>query len=242
MRKVQDSPSPTGLIGRLLACVFPSRCPTCDGATDSVGHAPFCMACWGGLRPFAGPRCLICGVPFTSAEAHTCAACLADPPPYTRAMGYGLYEGVLAAAVHHFKFNGVRRLHRPLGGLLLSLDIPGADVVVPVPLSLGGLRARGFNQSLLLARYVSEKTGMSLVIDGLVKVKETPPQVGLSARERTANLRGAFRSERDFSGRKVVLVDDVMTTGATVAACARQLRKSGAEDVTVITVARAGNP
>lgn len=157
-------------------------------------------------------------------------------------MSYGLYEGVLADAIHHFKFHGVRRLHRPLGGLLLTLEVSDSDVIVPVPLSLGGLRARGFNQSLLLARHVSVKTGMSLVIDGLVKVRETPPQVGLSARERTANLRGAFRVERDFRELKVVLVDDVMTTGATVAACASQLRKAGAAGVTVITLARAGSP
>ena len=129
-----------------------------------------------------------------------------------------------------------------MGDLLLSLDPGGADALVPVPLSLEGLRLRGFNQSLLLAHRVSRKRGIALVMDGLVKVRDTHPQIGLSARERAVNLKGAFRAERDFSGKRVALVDDVMTTGATAAACSRQLLKAGAADVVVLTLARAGNP
>lgn len=129
-----------------------------------------------------------------------------------------------------------------MGDLLLSLYPGGADALVPVPLSIEGLRQRGFNQSLLLAHHVSKKTGVALEMDGLVKVRDTHPQIGLSAKERAANLRGAFRAARDFRGERVVLVDDVMTTGATAAACARQLLKAGAADVVVLTLARAGSP
>ncbi len=115
----------------------------------------------------------------------------------------------------------------------------GVEAVVPVPLSIRGLRSRGFNQSLLLAKTVSDKKKIPLVIDGLLKKADTPPQIGLSAKERAKNLRGAFIATRQFSGRRVMLVDDVMTTGATANECSRQLIKAGASEVVVLTLARA---
>ncbi len=123
--------------------------------------------------------------------------------------------------------------------LLLDFEMTGIEAVVPVPLSIGGLRSRGFNQSLLLAKTLSDEKNIPLVIDGLLKKVDTPPQIGLSAKERTKNLRGAFISTRQFSGKRVMLVDDVMTTGATANECSKQLIKAGASEVVVMTLARA---
>jgi competence protein ComFC len=161
-------------------------------------------------------------------------------PPYTRVIAYGLYEGVLKEAINRFKFYGLRRLSRPLGGLLPNLPIPESDAIVPVPLTAKGLRQRGFNQSLLTAQVVSKKTGIPLNIDTLMKIKETPPQVGLSASERHTNLAGAFKAKGDLKGGRILLVDDVVTTGATAAACSKALLKAGAKEITVLTIARAG--
>jgi ComF family protein len=159
-------------------------------------------------------------------------------PPFSKAVSFGLYEGVLASVLHHYKFGGIRRLHRPLSRLLPDIGLC-ADFLVPVPLSSAALRRRGFNQSLLITRRLSMEKGIPLVADGLVKNRDTRPQVGLNMRERASNLKGAFTATRSFSGKKVVLVDDVMTTGATVSECTAELLKAGADEVSVLTLARA---
>jgi ComF family protein len=155
-------------------------------------------------------------------------------------MSFGLYDGALSSAIHIFKFQKIKRLAKPLGRLLLEFDLSGIDAIIPVPLSTKGLRERGFNQSLLLAKVVADSKKIPLVMDGLYKEKETRPQLGLSAKERAANLKGAFRAKGDFKGKKLLLVDDVMTTGATARECSKQLLKAGAETVVVLTLARAG--
>ena len=130
-------------------------------------------------------------------------------------------------------------MHKPLGDFLTAVSPTGADVIVPVPLTVGGLRRRGFNQSLLLAAGFSRHTAISLVLDGLVKTVDTLPQVGLTRKERRKNLKGAFEAKKSFSGMRVLLVDDVMTTGSTADECSRVLLRAGAEDVSVVTLARA---
>ncbi len=154
-------------------------------------------------------------------------------------MSFGIYKDTLSEAINLFKFHGIKRLHKPLGNLLLDFDMGGVEAIVPVPLSVRGLRSRGFNQSLLLAKTISDKRNIPLVMDGLFKKIDTLPQIGLSAKERTRNLRGAFKATRQFGGRRVMLVDDVMTTGATANECARHLIKAGASEVVVLTLARA---
>jgi ComF family protein len=133
-------------------------------------------------------------------------------------------------------------LSQPLGSLLLGFDLPVADGVVPVPLTLRRLRERGFNQSLLIARIIAKEIRAPLLMDILIKKKETPPQIGLTARERLLNLRNAFAVKGSVKGMRLLLVDDVMTTGATVTECSKQLMRSGAEEVIVMTLARAGVP
>jgi ComF family protein len=133
-------------------------------------------------------------------------------------------------------------MSKPLGRLLLGFDIPAVDGIVPVPLTVGRLRERGFNQSLLLAEIISKKIRAPLLMDILVKNKETPPQIGLTAKERMLNLRNAFAVKGNVKGLRLLLVDDVMTTGATITECSKQLMKSDAGEVIVVTLARAGAP
>ena len=228
------------LISNILNSIYPSECPVCGKAADIFIHSPVCSACWSQIRRYTGPSCGICALPFISEYAQLCGGCMKKSPPYARVIAYGLYEGVLKEAISRFKFYGLRRLSRPLGGLLPNLPIPEADAIVPVPLTAKGLRQRGFNQSLLLARVVSKKTGIPLNIDTLLKIKETPPQVGLSASERHKNLAGAFTAKGAIKGSRILLVDDVVTTGATAAACSKALLKAGAQEINVLTIARAG--
>ena len=201
--------------------------------------APFCSECWSGIKKYTGPACRICATPLTSEDATICAECMKKPPLFSKAMSFGLYEDTLASAIHFFKFQRIRRLRRPLGDLLLSFDMSGIDALVPVPLSFRGLRERGFNQSLLLAKSLSDKTRVPVIMDGILKKKDTPAQIGLSKKERGLNLKGSFTAERNFSGMRLLLLDDVMTTGSTANECSKVLLRADAKEVLVLTLARA---
>lgn len=240
MRQMRRSHFTSGLIPGLVNLIFPSACPACSKPTDSLGHAPFCSRCWQGIGQYTGPSCRICGVPLVSVHADRCQHCLEDPPAFTKAHSFTHYEGTIALAIHHFKFLGIRRLSGPLSEFLLFCDTAGIDAIVPVPLSPSGLKNRGFNQALLLARHLSRERKIPLLMDVLRKVLETPPQVGLSAKARAVNVKKAFACTGTVSGMNLLLIDDVMTTGATVNACSRQLLKAGAKSVSVLTLARAG--
>jgi len=152
------------------------------------------------------------------------------------------FDGVLQKAIHHFKYLNVRGLAKPLGDLLLAQmndPAPPVDVIVPVPLHRQRERERGYNQAALLARRLAQRTGLPLAEHALRRTRQTPPQVGLSAPERWANVAGAFAcGSPDLSTRHPLLVDDVCTTGATLSACARALRAGGAETVWAVTLAR----
>ncbi|OGW37207.1 MAG: hypothetical protein A2Y97_11570 [Nitrospirae bacterium RBG_13_39_12] len=177
-------------------------------------------------------------MPFSSQYSKVCGQCLKKTPPFSKAIIFGLYEGALAEAINQMKFNRVKRLSKPLGRLLVSLDLPFADGIVPVPLDMKKLCERGFNQSLLMAMVISKMMRTPLLMDILLKKKVTPPQIGLSAKERLSNLKNSFRVKGDIKGLSLLLVDDVMTTGATVTECSKELMKAGAKEVNILTLAR----
>lgn len=228
------------LAAALLNLLYPSRCPVCSGPSDSPSHSPICSGCWASIKRLEGPSCRICARPFASEYAGLCGDCLRERPPFSRVITYGLYSDALKEAVHLLKFTSIKRLSRPLGMLLAGLDIPEADLIVPVPLSTRELRKRGFNQTLLISRALSKTTGIPLGPGLLYKKRETPPQVSLPRRERLLNLKGAFAAREGLEGRRVILVDDVVTTGATARECSRAILKAGAEEVFVAAVARSG--
>ena len=148
---------------------------------------------------------------------------------------------MLAEAIDQMNFSYTKRLAQPLAMRMLELDIPEVDGIVPVPLSIHRLRERGFNQSLLIASVISKQKGIPLMMDSLIKKRVTPPQTGLSAKERRKNLKDALEVRGNVRGLRILLLDDVMTTGATVRECAKHLMSAGAKEVIVMALARAGN-
>lgn len=178
-------------------------------------------------------------MPLNSDSSITCGECIKDQPAFKSVRTFGIYKGPLRKAINLLKYHNMKRLSKPLSGMILLMEIPRADTVIPVPLYKNRLRQREFNQSALLAKYTAKKTRMSLLVNCLVKVKDTIPQVGLSSRERRRNIRNAFGIEKKelIKGKDILLVDDVITTGATVRECSRILKKAGAGDIYVIALA-----
>jgi ComF family protein len=209
------------------------------------------------MRPIAGGLCSVCGERLFSSYAFAaqgeakCGLCRRVEPPFARAAAYGSYESGLRELIHLLKFGGVRPAANVLGRMLaeaittlepeFSAD---AMAVVPVPLHCTRLRQRGFNQAELMARAALKikqpSDRLRLCAGVLQRKRETASQIGLTSHQRRANLRGAFGVAQPelIKGREVLVVDDVLTTGATVSECARVLRRAGATKVWVATVAR----
>ena len=231
-----------------LRFVLPVECFAC-GAMLSTDPVPFfCSACWQSIHPFQQPACARCDQPFVSPAAtiyspdHHCQYCLERPPAYERAWTLFPYLPPLREAICSFKYRGKHTLARPLARLMISALPPGidADVIIPVPLHPARLRTREFNQSLLLADQLSRHLTRPVSPMNLVRVAATDPQTTLSRQARLRNLRKAFevRRPQDLAGKRVLLVDDVFTTGTTLNECAKTLRNAGAVTVFALTLAR----
>jgi ComF family protein len=223
-----------------LDLLYPALCPVCQTRLGATRRDPLCGGCWTRIARIEPPFCRVCGVPSTATEP--CPICRAEPPPFDYARAAALYLDPLRAAVHAFKFHGKRALARPLADLVVEQCGPGflveADALVPVPLAPARERERGFNQAVLLAERVGRALGRPVQSRWLGRARPTQPQSELTADERRRNVRGAFRAAPAVAGRHVVVLDDVLTTGATAAECARALRAAGARIVGVVTVAR----
>jgi len=227
----------------LLSVVFPSRCACCGQSVTRPTRGPLCEPCWAALPRHRCPLCR-CGLPLPG-RAQACARCRRGRNPIAAGASLGPYEGPLRTAIHELKYRGRRRVAGRLAEALLGrpgvLPVLGGGVVlVPVPLHPRKRRERGFNQSELLAAAIAARAGVPLVKDALVRRRETGTQTGLSAAARRANVRGAFavRRRARIEGRRIVLLDDVYTTGATALACAQALLAAGAHEVRLLTLAR----
>jgi ComF family protein len=243
---------PSPWVTAALDLVFPACCPVCDGTLGAGRRDPLCGACWEGIARLGPPCCESCGRPLAAlpslgavadtAVTRHCGACLLAPPPFAWARSAARYAGVVREALHALKFERAPALARPLADLTVeqwgaALPAP-VDGVVPVPLGRDRLRTRGYNQAALLADRVARRLGVPTRGRWLERARETTPQSELPAAARRANVRGAFRAAPAVAGRRVLLVDDVWTTGATVAECAGALVAAGADGVAVLTVAR----
>lgn len=228
------------LLNRFINTIFPEVCPLCSKGADNHATAPVCSACWEKIIPVTRSMCRICGRPLRSEHAHICGDCLKDTVPFEKMQSFGIYEGTLRIVINLFKYHGIRRLARPLSEIILKMNIPNIDIVIPVPLHVKRLKERGFNQSALLARYIAHRIGARLDLDSLMRIRLTRPQVGLSASERIRNIKGAFKVVREkfIANRDILLIDDVITTGSTMKECALALIRAGASKVYCISLAR----
>ncbi len=232
------------VLGLAIDVALPHLCASCREPVDGEG---VCPACWSKLSFIAPPYCERLGIPFPfdpgpgvlSMEA------IADPPAYRRARAAVRFDDVARALVHALKYGDRLDLAPIMGrwmataGRVLTAD---ADAIVPVPLHWRRQWMRRFNQAALLSEVISKASGVPVAHAALKRVKATPQQVGLSQSERALNVQGAFRvgpsRKAEVAGRRLILVDDVVTTGATVDACARALLRAGAVHVDVLAFAR----
>jgi ComF family protein len=223
-------------LARLWALLFPARCLGCGRR-----GAPICARCREAI-PWLGaevcPRCAR-----ASALGRLCARRSGNPGALDGIRAACAFEGIVRQAIHHLKYRHARSLASFAADLLersLSRRPLRADLIVPVPLSRARRRERGYNQAELIADRLTEAIGLPTDATALERVRETPPQVGLSAAERRHNVRGAFACDgsADLTGRRVILIDDVATTGSTLQACADPLKAAGAARVFGLVVAR----
>jgi ComF family protein len=231
----------------LVDFFFPPKCALCGQIPEDQRPDLACSTCQQEIPMISHPFCPRCGVPFEApGEDHLCSGCLTEDRFFSRARAVGLYEGWAAEMISRFKYRGASHLAVPLGNLMADCQDPefrwsAKDLLVPVPLHPRRLRQRGFNQSLLLARQISRRHSIPVDFLSLERIRMTIPQIELSGAERRKNLRGAFQVHREakIHQKRILLVDDVFTTGTTVQECSKALLQAGAEQVDVITFVRA---
>lgn len=233
----------------LLTAILPSRCLKCGVVVDTAGA--LCPACWTKLSFIDPPCCACCGFPFEfhQGDGALCGGCMREPPDFARARSVLRYDEASKPLILRFK-HADRTESAPafaawlgrVGGDLVA----EADLLAPVPLHWTRLLARRYNQAAMLSRELGRLTGKPAIQDLLVRKRRTPSQGGLGRAGRESNVAGAFglnpRHGARLRDRRVLLVDDVLTTGATAAACARTLRRAGASAVDVLTLARVVKP
>lgn len=242
----------------LASALLPASCALCGSPLPSLSSTPICDVCWTELAPDSGAVCARCGdslyEPGGTQVLDLCRACRLVPPPFRRSVAYGVYQHRLRDAIHALKYGRVYPAARGLGRLLaeaiakLHGDAPMQMLVVPVPLHRSKYAQRGFNQARLLAREALRSLRKShpawqltLAPGTLMRLRVTASQAGLTPRQRRENVRGAFSVSDPgaVAGKHVLMIDDIMTTGATARAAGKTLMRAGAESVWVATLARA---
>jgi competence protein ComFC len=234
----------------LASIAFPAPCRICEATLLTASRIPVCATCLDSLKPLAGAGCQKCGRPFVSGVAADaaqplCYLCRRDVYHFDCARSFAAYNDAMVRAIVLLKYQEVKPLGAWFAARLAEMvsrdpDLLAADVVVPVPLHASRLRERGYNQAELIARPLARRLGLPLRPVLLVRTKPRPEKLKLTRQERWRTVRGAYamRSAAKIDKLRVLLVDDVFTTGATLDSCARVLRNAGASRVTALTVAR----
>lgn len=225
-----------GLADSLLNFVFPPVCGACKKSGSLI-----CDSCTSQLQWVQEPLCFRCGRPVAKAT-NRCSVCQKRPLPLKQIRAAVLFAYPVSKLIHNLKYNGAFALAKPLGQLMADAwptwQMP-VDLVLPIPLHADRKKKRGYNQSTLLARAFCNSTSLPLAEDSLLRTRFTTPQVGLSAAQRLENVQDAFQADNRVQGRHILLIDDVCTTGATMAAAAAALLSNGAKTVSGYCVARA---
>lgn len=241
---MQFTSAASRLVRSVLDFALPPRCGGCGTIVDDVDS--FCADCWKQLEFLGAGGCSRCGLPLKATDIETCAVCLAKPPRLDRIRAAVAYGDISRSITIRLKYGRKVALARTMSRYMQPLlgDLPGDTVFVPGPLHRSRLWRRGFNQSAIVARELSRRTGYGVEIDALKRVRATPPLKGLNMLQRRRTVAGAFRTNRqaELRGRNIVLVDDVLTTGSTANACARVLKRAGAARVDLVSWARVIRP
>lgn len=233
------------LIGALHDLLFPPHCLHCGLRLDHSLPPVLCPGCLDGLQPLHSPWCTCCGLPYAAGEDHLCGTCLGpDPYAFDFARSPFLYQPPISSLLLALKFANRTDSLTPLGtlsaasGVLAVFSEP--DIILPVPLHITRLRQRGFNQALLLARHCFPQWRDRIAPSLLIRTRATAPQSSLSGRERRRNCSGCFAltDASSVADKKVLLVDDVFTTGSTLNECARTVGRHNPERIEVFAVAR----
>jgi competence protein ComFC len=240
-----------GASDALVSVLFPADCRICGGFLTRASRIPICGECLESFESVAHRKCEICGQPLpaldgSETENLCCPACQQETYAFDRARSYGVYQGGLVRAILMLKFEEIQPLGDWFAGRLAELargegPAMGADVVVPVPLHRDRQKERGYNQTVAISRPLAKLLGLPHKAVLLVRTRPRPDKQVLSLEERWASVRGAFatRPGSQVDKLRVLLVDDVLTTGATLDACSRALLDAGAKSVVALTVARA---
>jgi ComF family protein len=230
----------------LLDLLFPPLCHICKAFIPKAGELLICPDCLKKITFLVTPLCTVCGIPFGTESGldHVCGACLKNTPRYI-CRSATIYAGPVQELIHRFKYGYRVHLSEPLGLLAARALAPFCseaepELIVPVPLHRKRLRQRGYNQSQLIGGVLSKLWKVPLEPGNLRRVRWTEPQTSLDAAQRRENVSGAFavKVPRRVEGKRVLLVDDVFTTGSTIRACADPLWEAGVAAVYVVTVAR----
>ena len=219
---------------RRVQRAIPADCTLCGVAS---GPQRLCNDCDAALPRLSPIGCRICALPLTAGDL--CGHCLSAPPTYDGVRAAFVYAFPLDVLIQKYKYGGDLTLAPLLGQLLGRAPCAEVDAVIPMPLAPGRLRERGFNQAQEIARLAARVRRFPVLPRACRKVNETPPQAALPWAERARNVRGSFVCDVDLTGRRIAIVDDVMTTGSTVSELARVLKRAGAETVHVWVLARA---
>ncbi len=222
------------LVRRCRDSLLPGNCLLCGAL---AGNQLLCPACQADLPPAPDAQCPQCGEATTHGER--CGACLKEAPHFDRTVAVWRYDFPVDRIVHALKYQHRLPVATWVGRTLAARLLPQDQYIVPMPLHPERLRERGFNQAMEIARVASRQLRLPLLSQALIRQRATPPQAELPPGERRSNVRGAFAGTCDLIGRHIILIDDVMTTGATVGECARVLKLHGASQVTVAVAARA---
>ena len=234
--------TPRRLVHALIDLVYPPSCLMCAAALSEEGG--FCARCWAAVPFIEKPFCQRLGTPFPFDHGGDLISpqAMAHPPVFAKARAVARYDGPARALVHGLKYSDRHDLVRPMARWMVRAGselLAETDVLVPVPLHWTRLWRRRFNQAALLTQGIAAITGHAVALHALRRVRRTKPQFGLSRHERAENVQGAFRVDpaAPLAGQRVLLVDDVFTTGATANAASRRLMRAGAESVSLLAFA-----